>query len=69
MVELRAEKTPHSFLTASREDGKKKQKLKSISAALALSFLTSQPTNHFFKASFSYYRLLFAYAPCILPVF
>lgn len=45
---------PHPFLTVAREDGeKKKQNLKSISMAPALSFLTSEPTKHFFKTSFS----------------
>lgn len=57
-IEGREHIIPHPFLRASREDGEKKLKLKSMSVALALSFWTSQATNCFFKIRFRY---LFAF--------
>lgn len=39
--------SPYPFLTVLEKFESKKQNLKSISMAPALSFLTSQPTKHF----------------------
>lgn len=43
----------HPFLKSLRRRRRDETKLKSILMAPALSFLTSQPTNHFFLTSFS----------------